>query len=247
MSRRAPSWLATQIGHVYTLHFWPPYGDSAGQQAKHYTGWTREGNLAHRLSDHALGRGARLTQVQKQAGGSWVLADVEDGVTADRESQLKERGAGRRCTVCQTQRAVEAGRISVMEALAKAGWDRSNEAQRGTLLEIFGAGPDQAPPAPDVPALPEPRPFVPAPAVELASPEQLAELDALVDELCAQWAGRPKAEPAAAAAEPPAAAMTPLGLPDERAAGHADAPSSQTPAAGDLPGWATQAELEASA
>ena len=38
MSRSAPSWLATTLGQVYTLHFWPPYGDPDVQQAKHYTG-----------------------------------------------------------------------------------------------------------------------------------------------------------------------------------------------------------------
>ena len=46
MSRSAPSWLATQLGDVYTLHFWPPYGDPEGQQAGHYTGWAREGGSA---------------------------------------------------------------------------------------------------------------------------------------------------------------------------------------------------------
>jgi hypothetical protein len=37
MSRRAPSWLAMTPGEVYTLHFWPPYGDPDVQLAKHYT------------------------------------------------------------------------------------------------------------------------------------------------------------------------------------------------------------------
>jgi predicted GIY-YIG superfamily endonuclease len=192
VSRRAPSWLARGIGDAYTLHFWPPYGDPEVQQAKHYTGWARQGHLARRLVEHALGRGARLTQVQKQAGGSWVVADVEHGVTADREAQLKERGASRRCSVCQAQRAVEAGRMTIEEALAKSGWDRASAYERGLLLEIFGlqaAPPDLAALAP---APPEPEPFVPAPAVELASPERLAEMDALVDGLVAQWTAGPK-------------------------------------------------------
>src|SRR5260370_35860425 len=38
VSRSAPSWLATVLGAAYTLHFWPPYGDPAVQQAGHYTG-----------------------------------------------------------------------------------------------------------------------------------------------------------------------------------------------------------------
>jgi hypothetical protein len=36
MSRRAPNWLAATPGEVYTLHFWPPYGDPEVQEAKHY-------------------------------------------------------------------------------------------------------------------------------------------------------------------------------------------------------------------
>ena len=89
MSRSAPSWLATVPGAVYTLHFWPPYGDPEVQHAGHYTGWAEDGRLNRRLVDHALGRGARLTQLQREAGGSWVVADVERGVTRDREHQLK--------------------------------------------------------------------------------------------------------------------------------------------------------------
>jgi predicted GIY-YIG superfamily endonuclease len=188
MSRSAPSWLATQLGDVYTLHFWPPYGDPEGQQAKHYTGWASKGNLARRLTDHALGRGARLTQVQKQAGGSWVVADVEHGVTADREVQLKERGASRRCSVCHAQRAVEAGHMTKEEALARSGWDRASTCERSLLLEIFGV--EKEPEC--IPEIHSPKPFVPAP-----SPAPVAEidpeLDALVDALCAEW-NSPKAE-----------------------------------------------------
>src|SRR5260370_12895520 len=111
MSRRAPSWLATQPGDVYTLHFWPPYGDPAGQHAGHYTGWAREGRLGSRLVDHALGRGARLTQVQLRAGGSWGLADVEAGVTRGRQTPLKERRPSPRGRLCPAQAPVQEGRL----------------------------------------------------------------------------------------------------------------------------------------
>ena len=47
---------------VYTLHLWPPIA-----HAKHYTGSAMERQLARRLTDHALGRGARLTQVPGRA------------------------------------------------------------------------------------------------------------------------------------------------------------------------------------
>ncbi len=195
MSRSAPSWLATQLGDVYTLHFWPPYGDPGGQWAGHYTGWAREGGLNSRLVDHALGRGARLTQVQLETGGSWVLADVESGVTRDRETQLKERSASRRCSVCRAQRAVEAGRITKEEALARSGWSRASDYERGVLIDIFGfeKQPERTP------EIYSPRPFASAP-----SPAPVTEIDpeigALVDALCAEWTS-PKAEAFADAPE----------------------------------------------
>ena len=139
MSRHGvPSGLAWQVGDVYTLHLWPPFGVPGVQQSGHYTGWALEGRLAYRLTDHAMRRGARLTQLQLQAGGSWVLAGVEHGVTRDREHQLKYRGASRRCQVCRAQRDLEAGKITPEQALTRGGWDRAREYQRGLLLEIFG-------------------------------------------------------------------------------------------------------------
>ena len=102
MSRRAPSGpRATEQGVCYTLHFDPPYPPDApkgAQVARHYTGFATD--LDARLAEHAAGRGATLTQVQLAAGGSWRLASVEPG-TRDREAQLKERGATRRCQICK--------------------------------------------------------------------------------------------------------------------------------------------------
>jgi hypothetical protein len=145
MSRGAPSWLATTLGKVYTLHFWPPYGDPEVQQAKHYTGWAEEGRLARRLTDHPLGRGARLTQVQRQAGGTWVVADVQTG-TRDREQQLKERGAARRCTVCKASRDIESGRLTKEQALAQ--WETASEFERSLLARSSAWHPGRASPLP---------------------------------------------------------------------------------------------------
>ena len=177
MSRGAPSWLATTPGEVYTLHFWPPYGDPDVQLAKHYTGWAEEGRLARRLTDHALGRGARLTQVQCQAGGTWVVADVQPG-TRDREQQLKERGAARRCSVCRAARDIESGRLTKEQALTQ--WENATDCERSLLREIFGMEPEAPKPAP-VPV----REIIPAP-----SPEPVnygPEIDALVDALIESW------------------------------------------------------------
>jgi predicted GIY-YIG superfamily endonuclease len=110
MSRRAPSGSpATAQGVCYTLHFDPPYPPGAPegtQMAKHYTGWAAD--LEARLNEHAAGRGARLTQVQLAAGGTWRLASAEPG-TRDRETQLKYRGASRRCPICRNETEREAG------------------------------------------------------------------------------------------------------------------------------------------
>jgi hypothetical protein len=178
VSRSKPSWLSTVLGEVYTLHFWPPYGDPEVQVAGHYTGWAQEGKLAFRLVDHAAGRGARLTQVQREAGGTWVVADVEPG-TRDRETQLKERGASRRCSVCKAVRDIDAGNITKEEALAK--WETASPAERSLLREIFGMEP-----APEAADPVQVREITPAPEPE-PERELTPEDDALIDALCEGW------------------------------------------------------------
>jgi hypothetical protein len=200
MSRHgAPSGLARQVGDVYTLHLWPPFGTPGVQQSRHYTGWALEGRLPYRLTDHALGRGARLTQLQREAGGSWVLADVERGVTRDREHQLKYRGASRRCGVCRAERDVQVGEITREQALERAGWDRATDYERGLLLEIFGLDAPPANLAVRAPQ-PEPKPFVPAPRPEPVT-EITPEMEAVVDALVAGWKAE-AASPKGAEAEP---------------------------------------------
>lgn len=193
---------------VYTLHLWPPLGHAA-----HYTGTTAERRLGQRLTDHALGRGARLTQVQVERGGFWVLAQTQPGGRG-LERRLKQHGAARRCEVCKAVSAWQAGDLPAPDALARAGWGRSNPAQRSLLLDIFGlpeappalaaAAPDARPapdpvawhsfiPAPRPPGEPEPWPWgKPAPADPV--------LDAAVAELERSWrapelTARPPPEP----------------------------------------------------
>ena len=93
---------------VYTLHFDPPYSPSPDappyKTAGHYTGWAA--NLEKRLAEHEAGRGARLTQVQAEAGGTWRLAAVEPG-TRFRERQLKNHSASRRCPICKAEAQAE--------------------------------------------------------------------------------------------------------------------------------------------
>jgi predicted GIY-YIG superfamily endonuclease len=111
---------------VYTLHFDPPYRPSPDapqyKTAGHYTGWAA--NLEKRLAEHEAGRGARLTQVQAKAGGTWRVASVEPG-TRYRERQLKAHSATRRCPICkaegQGQEAVPAPRRPEAEPELEAG------------------------------------------------------------------------------------------------------------------------------
>ena len=132
-------------GRVYTLHLWPPIAHGRQAPTAHYTGFVpREQRLPERLTDHALGRGARLTQVQVERGGSWVLAQVEPGGQR-RERQLKKHGAARRCSVCKAMEGYQAGKLSRGQALALAGWDRATEHERALLLDMFGADQSQAP------------------------------------------------------------------------------------------------------
>jgi hypothetical protein len=185
---------------VYTLHLWPPLG-----HAGHYTGTTPERRLGLRLADHALGRGARLTQVQVERGGWWVLAQTQPGGRG-LERRLKQHGATRRCEVCKAVDGYRAGKLAAEAALARAGWDRSNEAQRSILLEIFGLpGPLEATSAQPAEAAraqpPDASRQEPHPA-----PEADPEIDAVVDALIKGWRS-PKAEaqPEASVPEPEAA------------------------------------------
>jgi hypothetical protein len=193
-------------GVVYTLHLWPPIA-----HAKHYTGTARnEKRLPERLADHALGRGARLTQVQVERGGSWVLAQAGPGDRAE-ERRLKAHGAARRCEVCKAIGGYQAGELSREQALARAGWGRASQHERGLLLDMFGAGqapqgtpaqpaPQPGPASGEARVVPRPRP---APGAQSITPEVVA----LVDRLETGWAAeRETAQATAGFPEPEAGA-----------------------------------------
>jgi predicted GIY-YIG superfamily endonuclease len=106
---------------VYTLHFDPPYKPDpdapAYKTAGHYTGFAE--HLDERLARHAAGQGARLTQVQLEAGGTWRLADVRPG-TRYLERQLKQHGAARRCPICRLEAQAKAETAAEASAGPKA-------------------------------------------------------------------------------------------------------------------------------
>ena len=189
---------------VYTLHLWPPVS-----HAKHYTGLALERQLARRLADHALGRGARLPQVQVERGGSWVLAQTEPGGRG-RERQLKQHGAARRCEVCKAVDGYQSGQLTASEALSRAGWERASQHERGLLLDMFGLS--QAPES--TPAQSAADPASVAGAREIPAPRPAPhvhyqitpETVALADQLQAAWTAEPRtaAHAAAGLAEPEA-------------------------------------------
>ena len=141
---------------VYTLHFDPPYepypGAPAYKSAGHYTGRARENRLEQRLLEHEQGRGARLTQVQRETGGTWRLASVEPG-DADRERQLKQHSAARRCPICKTE----------AEAATHERWQQATSPQPESRV--------QSEPQPEPRMQPEPQPD------SLIRPELDAELE----------------------------------------------------------------------
>jgi hypothetical protein len=171
---------------VYTLHFWPKLA-----HAEHYTGTTCR-PVPARLTDHALGRGARITQVQVQRGGSWVIGNIQPG-GRNRERALKGAHQGsRHCDVCQAIKGYQAGRLSQEQALACAGWDRATEYERGLLLDIFGI--EKPPPPAPTPTVPAPRAPEPQVLHEI-SPEVAALADALIAGWTRQAAAESGAEP----------------------------------------------------
>ncbi len=89
---------------VYLLHFIEPY-----RHAKHYLGVADD--LSARLAQHRAGTGARLTQVVREAGISWVVARTWRGGRR-LEHKLKGYHSGvRLCPICQ-------GKITIEEVLA---------------------------------------------------------------------------------------------------------------------------------
>src|SRR5271167_2223867 len=80
---------------VYLLHFIPPY-----KHARHYLGYAVD--VDARNIRHEAGNGARLCQVQREAGGSWVVARVWFGGDRSLERELKRWNNGcRLCPICK--------------------------------------------------------------------------------------------------------------------------------------------------
>ena|SRR5215471_4909057 len=77
---------------VYLYHLDPPY-----KHAAHYMGSTDD--FDRRDDEHGGPRGARLLQIQKQAGGTWHLVRTWIG-GRQKESELKSNNGKRYCPEC---------------------------------------------------------------------------------------------------------------------------------------------------
>jgi predicted GIY-YIG superfamily endonuclease len=81
-----PSW-------VYLVHLDPAY-----KQAEHYTGSAHD--LAARMDEHGSSEGARLLQVQREAGGSWHIARAWPGGKYEERAIKQWKQAPRLCPDC---------------------------------------------------------------------------------------------------------------------------------------------------
>ena len=82
---------------VYLLHFSQPIAPGR-HTARHYIGFTND--LEQRIAQHRAGTGARLCEVAKERGISFVVAQLWEGDRA-LERKLKRRHAGPRlCPIC---------------------------------------------------------------------------------------------------------------------------------------------------
>lgn len=82
---------------VYLLHFETPY-----KHAKHYVGYSKD--IDARIELHRQGQAARLTQVIKAAGISFVEAKRWRNKSQAFERSLKNRGgASRYCPICRAK------------------------------------------------------------------------------------------------------------------------------------------------
>jgi hypothetical protein len=181
MSRSKPSGLAWQMGEVFSFHFVPKLA-----HAGHYSGWTHRGRIPKHNVEHMQGRGSKITAAQREAGGSWIVTDVEPG-TRDDEQRRKERGRSRDCTVCKAERAYKAGEQTADEALRAAGWDRATRHEKELLVQTLGIPEVPGPLAADL-AKPEPEPVKPIVQKWPQPVKQLsAEDEALSDRLVAKW------------------------------------------------------------
>jgi len=160
-------------GTVYLLHLDPPV-----KHARHYVGYTAKG-VEQRLEAHRAGRGARLLEVVKEAGGTFRLTRTWPGSRALERAIKDRKNAPKLCPEC-TPQPLPVTRGRAADARAQP------EAARAT------ADRPEASPTADV--VPEPDPeawLMPWPA-RPAGPDAYADLLPVTDELISAWRSDPE-------------------------------------------------------
>lgn len=85
------------MSYVYLIHFHRPISDH--HTCQHYVGFASD--LAARIQSHTIGAGARLTQVARQRGISFVVARVWQGDRQFERWLKRQKNTPSFCPVCQ--------------------------------------------------------------------------------------------------------------------------------------------------
>lgn len=116
---------------VYVIHFEPPL-----LTARHYVGITTADRLYKRFSEHAAGRGARMTATAAAEGCEFLLAQRIEAQHPFDETRWQEHYAkGHKCPVCSGSPPLKRIQPSDKEALRQ--WhERQLELREATVLNV---------------------------------------------------------------------------------------------------------------
>jgi hypothetical protein len=101
---------ARQRGSVYLLHFSEPFHGANGRHigARHYVGFSQDGDAQRRLQEHLAGQGSPLVKAVVAAGIGVELVLSRPSTRAD-ERKLHNRHGTRVCPSCKTAQRPRAG------------------------------------------------------------------------------------------------------------------------------------------
>jgi predicted GIY-YIG superfamily endonuclease len=115
---------------IYLIHFSPAY-----KHAKHYLGYAED--IEPRIHAHLHGRGARLTQVARDAGCILLLVRIWENADRTTERKFKNRShVPRLCPICQGK-AVQMPLIPWMPAYIPQHDQEQPESNKGNDLSQY--------------------------------------------------------------------------------------------------------------
>lgn len=89
---------------VYLLHFKQPIAPGR-HTTQHYIGFTDD--LARRIAEHRAGTGARLCEVAKERGVSFVVVQIWEGDRKEERRLKNQKHAPRLCPICNRPHALQ--------------------------------------------------------------------------------------------------------------------------------------------